>query len=545
MKAFATNCPSCGGPVEFSVGGTMVTICDYCHTAVARTNKKVEDVGKVADLIETRSPLALGVSGKFRGKGFEIVGRVQYRHPAGGVWDEWYLSMPGEKIGWLAEAQGRFYLLFGKPAKVLGRIPSFDSLELGEKFDLGQSLGTITVAEKGIATAGSAEGEIPWEFRPGAEHRFADLSGPQKTFATIEFEPGAAPPADGAAAEEASADEGYALQRSSVNVYIGREVTLAELGITATAAEGKGVGRTETAQLNCPNCGGPLQLFAPDVSERVTCPSCKALIDCSHGKLEYLTTLKPKKAPTPHLPMGSQGLIDNVRWTLIGFLQRYVIYEGRRYYWTEYLLYEPAQGFRWLVNSEEHWNFVSPVPPGEVTGGGMTANWNGQQFRLYQKGTAYVGYVLGEFYWKISIGETAETKDFIAPPLMLSFEGSSTTSSSEMNISVGRYMPHEDVEAAFGVKDLPRPWGVSPNQPAPPVGQLVMSWVGFTALLIVLYGVASTKMLTPEPDGWLLWYGFLMVSAIPVGAIVYAMSFEQRRWANSDYSPYATGGGDD
>jgi len=533
VKAFAANCPSCGGPVEFGVGGSLVTICDFCHTAVARTNKSVEDHGKVADLIETRSPLAIGIDGKFRGKPFEIVGRVQYRHPAGGVWDEWYLSRPGERIGWLAEAQGRFYLLFSKPAKVLGRIPAFESLSLGDTFHLGQELGTITVSEKGIATAGSAEGEIPWDFRPGAEHRFADLGGPNKTFATIEFDPDAPPGRDDDSGDAAP-------KRGPVNVYIGREVSLAELGITAKADEGKGVGRTETAQLNCPQCAGPLQLFAPDVSERVTCPNCNALIDCGQGKLQYLTTLKSKKAPKPRLPMGSRAKIDNVEWTLIGFLQRYVIYEGRKYFWTEYLLYEPAQGFRWLVNSEEHWNFVSPVPPGEVTGGGTTANWGGRSFRLYQKGTAYVGYVLGEFYWKISVGETAETRDYIDPPLMLSFEGSSTTLSSEMNISVGRYMPHEEVEAAFGVTDLPRGWGVSPNQPAPPVGAMVLSWAGFVVLMMIVYVFAQTKILTPEPDGWLFWYGFLAVSAVPAMSVLYAWSFEHRRWENSDYSPYAT-----
>jgi hypothetical protein len=111
-----------------------------------------------------------------------------------------------------------------------------------------------------------------------------------------------------------------------------------------------------------------------------------------------------------------------------------------------------------------------------------------------------------------------------------------------MNISVGRYMPHEEVEAAFGLKDLPRPWSVSPNQPAPPVGSLVLSWFGFVGLLLVLYVIAQTKILTPEPDGWMLWYGLLTVSAIPVMSMLYAWSFEHRRWENSDYSPYATGG---
>ncbi len=545
MKAFSANCPGCGGPVEFSVGGSMVTICDYCHTAVARTNKKVEDHGKVSDLIETRSPLAIGVDGAFRGKPFSIVGRVQYKHPAGGVWDEWYLSLPGNTIGWLAEAQGRFYLLFSKPAKVLGRVPDFQSLQLGDQFDLGKPLGVISVAEKGIATAGSAEGEIPWDFRPGAEHRFADLSGPQKTFATIEFD-SAKQTRSGPESPPEESGEGYALQKPErVSLYIGREVTLADLAITAKADPAKGVTKTTTAQLNCPNCAGPLTLYAPDASERVTCPSCKALLDCGQGKLAVFKTLKQKNAPKPMIPMGSVGTIDGVRWTLIGFMQRHVIYQGAKYHWTEYLLYEPAHGFRWLVNSEGHWNFVTAVPPGEVKSEAMTAEWNGGRFKLYQRGTAYVDYVLGEFYWKIEVGEEVFTRDYIDPPLMLSFEGSNTAKSSEMNVSVGRYLPHEDLEAAFQLKPLPRPWSIAPNQPAPPVGKVLLTWMGFFGFLMLVYAVAQTKTVTPEPDGWLLFYAFISVTAIPAGILMYAFSFDQQRWANSDYSPYSSGGSDD
>jgi hypothetical protein len=287
VKAFAANCPGCGGPVEFSVGGSMVTICDFCHTAVARTNKKVEDHGKVADLLDTRSPLALGVSGKFRGKGFEIVGRVQYRHPAGGVWDEWYLSMPGEKIGWLAEAQGRFYLLFAKPARILGRIPDFESLELGDSFDLGKEFGPITVAEKGIATAGSAEGEIPWDFRPGAEHRFADLSGPKKTFATIEFDPHGAP-------VEADEESGEPARRSQVNVYIGRELSLAELGITAKAEEG-----------GPPDGDGAAQLPQLCRAARAPCPGRLRAGDLP--ELQGAARLQPGEARVPHHAEDQEG----------------------------------------------------------------------------------------------------------------------------------------------------------------------------------------------------------------------------------------------
>jgi len=39
-----------------------------------------------------------------------LTGRAQNRHELGGVWDEWYATFSNGWVGWLAEAQGKFYL---------------------------------------------------------------------------------------------------------------------------------------------------------------------------------------------------------------------------------------------------------------------------------------------------------------------------------------------------------------------------------------------------------------------------------------------------
>src|SRR4051812_32249310 len=51
------NCPSCGGPITFKVGSSITVICEFCGSAVARTDRDVRNLGKVADLIDTQSPL--------------------------------------------------------------------------------------------------------------------------------------------------------------------------------------------------------------------------------------------------------------------------------------------------------------------------------------------------------------------------------------------------------------------------------------------------------------------------------------------------------
>ena len=92
----------------------MVSVCEFCQSVIARSDRKVEDFGKVAELVETSSRLGCGLSGTFNKKHFSVAGHVQYRHPAGGVWDEWYLAFPGGRWGWLAEAQGKTYLMFAR-----------------------------------------------------------------------------------------------------------------------------------------------------------------------------------------------------------------------------------------------------------------------------------------------------------------------------------------------------------------------------------------------------------------------------------------------
>jgi hypothetical protein len=122
---------------------------------------------------------------------------------------------------------------------------------------------------------------------------------------------------------------------------------------------------------------------------------------------------------------------------------------------------------------------------------------------------------------------------------MLSFEGSSTSQSSELNVSVGRYMPHEEVEAVFGVKDLPRSFSVSPNQPPPAIGKVMLLWLAFAGVMLLLYMIASSGLFKQLPDGWLFAYGLFGVSFIPVCVLIYRQGFEVKRWSTSDYSPYA------
>jgi len=327
------------------------------------------------------------------------------------------------------------------------------------------------VAETGRATALGAKGEIPYLLTPGDTYFYADLSGAERSFGTLDY------------------------NESPPLVFIGNEVTLAELGITTTRTPEREERRVGAAAVSCPHCGGPLELRAPDKTERVTCPNCNSLLDVNQGQLRFLKALEPPSFQ-PAIPLGTTGDVPEGKMTVIGAMQRSVTIEGTQYFWSEYLLYNPQIGFRWLVDSDDHWNYVRAVPPGEVYESGKYASYQNKNYRIFQDAQCRVECVLGEFYWKVEAGEQVRGVDYVAPPLMLSKEESRAyiadpqeptgrrRVAGEINWSLGTYMTVPQIEKSFSVKGLPRPSNIAPNQPYK-YKWIYKYWLGFLALLVL------------------------------------------------------------
>jgi len=463
------NCPSCGGQIEFKIGSSAAVICDHCRTVVARTDRGLEDLGKVAPLVDTGSPLRRDLPGKIRGAGFRLVGRTQMRHPMGGVWDEWYAAFDSGQWGWIAEAQGKYYVTV-KAART--NLPPYDMLQAGGMYD------GLTVTEVGTATVIAGEGEIPWRVEPNSTYQYADLSGPNNRFATIDYSE--VPPL----------------------FFDGEETALEGLGINVDLEQPQ-VTRVKVAKLACSQCGGPLNLVAPEQSERIVCPNCGALHDVGEGNLKYLETLR-NRGPQPLVPLGKEGTIQNERYIVAGFMQRSVTFD-KKYYWTEYLLFAPKRkSFAWLVEDAGHWSFVKPLNAGSVTdadppGAAPQIESGGKTYKIFQDSVATVESVAGEFYWKVSVGEQARAVDYIAPPEGITKEFSDTAESHEINYSHALYMTPEEVEAAFGVTGLPRPGTLGTLQPIAP-GQKPRGCVGcgmflsFAAGLLIIAAVLSALL---------------------------------------------------
>lgn len=442
--SIAAQCPNCGAPIEFHVSSSVVTVCESCDTVVARADRSFEDLGKTSDLVQTQSRLSLWLTGTFQGVGFQLTGRAQLQHGAGGVWDEWYMAFDDGRWGWLAEAQGRFYLTFRDQGTASSEMPN-----AGDYVTVGEPSVMMTVAEVGQSSVLAGRGEIPYRLDVGRSYWYADLSGPAGMFGTIDYSE--TPPA----------------------LFLGHEVSFASLGLQFDGSQpdfDPERPQVATQAVSCDNCGGSLELHAPDRTERVACPYCGAMHDCNQGVLRFLKLVEGRKVQ-PQLPLGAKGTFEGAEFTLIGFMVRKTSDDWDTYEWDEYLLYNPHLGFRWLVYSDAHWNFIKPVSLGDIRAtlpddyhyAGEIAEYQDRKYKIFQSGQATVDYVAGEFYWRVEAGQTTSTVDYVNAPEMLSGE----SGANEINWSLGTYMTRRQVDDAFADASPPneRPWGVGPNQP--------------------------------------------------------------------------------
>ncbi|HEY5959135.1 MAG TPA: hypothetical protein VIV60_21405, partial [Polyangiaceae bacterium] len=110
MPVAQGSCPACGAAIEFGLGASIAKVCEDCRSTVLRTDRGLQDLGKVAALADTPSLIAVGDQGILAGRPFEVLGRVQL-DPGSGPWDEYYVAFDhGQSWGWLAYAQGRWHV---------------------------------------------------------------------------------------------------------------------------------------------------------------------------------------------------------------------------------------------------------------------------------------------------------------------------------------------------------------------------------------------------------------------------------------------------
>ena len=236
--------------------------------------------------------------------------------------------------------------------------------------------------------------------------------------------------------------------------------------------------------LNCPNCGAAVELRGFGRTLTVVCPNCLATLDAASPDVKILGQIQEAQRRDLKIPLGTRGKLRGVEWEAIGFQTRTVSDDGDS--WDEYLLFNPYKGFRYLTEYQGHWNFVTPIEPMPqrcAVAGRPAVAFDGATYRHFSGCEAETSFVLGEFPWRVEVGEKAVCDDFIYPPFVLSSE----MTEHEITWSRGEYTPGAEIWKAFALPAKPEPArGVYLNQPSPYQGGLWSKFFLMLALLVFL-----------------------------------------------------------
>ncbi|MDR0564863.1 MAG: DUF4178 domain-containing protein [Azoarcus sp.] len=454
--ARVAQCPSCGAEVTFRSAVSVLAVCEYCQTTLLNRNGEIENLGKMAALVDDSSPLRLGSEGRWQSTHFTVIGRLQLKYERG-FWNEWFLLFDDQRTGWLSEASGEYSLFF--PKRATAPLPAFSTLKPGSSVVL-ESIRpsphwTVTNIERAECVAG--EGELPFKVGSGYPAPVADLrAGPN--MATLDYSEGENKPL----------------------LFIGETVDFARLG-WANLRDGMPLpAKTKARALRCGQCGAPLDIKHENILA-VGCAQCGAVTDAETQKL--LSTLKTAIRIKPQIPIGTVGTLQGEKLEVIGFMQRNMTADAIQYVWREYLLaYVRKPGYRWLTEYDGHWNIAEVLSDKVTSPSPFGTSYRGETFQHFQQYKATVDFVIGEFTWRVKVKDEAQLTDYIAPPLMLSCE----QTKNEISWSLSTYLEPIEIAQSFGLKTaLPAPKGVYANQPTPWVKPRRFAWRVFLFALVM------------------------------------------------------------
>ena len=441
-RAYRAACPNCGAPVEFRSAASASAVCGYCRSTLVREGEALRRIGESAELFDDHSPLQLGVTGRWQGVAFTLVGRLQYAY-ADGRWTEWHALFDASDLGqglrsaWLSVDNGAYVLALDRPLN--DRVPQAGTLFPGQKALIdGRAWEVASVVQ---AHVHAAEGELPRPPQPaGPDHAFviADLRNAQDEVGTLDYAEPARP-----------------------HWSVGRAVRLAELQLAGL----RGLGSEKTLagrSIDCPSCGASLEIRL-DSTQSVTCGQCRAVVDVSQGVGADLAHFAQNAVTEPQIPLGTVGTLalgtpQPLPWQVIGYLERCDLpapgSDDEQTFWREYLLYHPTEGFVFLVDTEEGWSWVRPLTGVPVVQGDR-ATWAGARHARRWHYRAKTVHVIGEFYWRLRRDEPVEVTDYEGEGpnrrRRLSREQTTGPGGGEITWSAGETLEARAVASAFGL----------------------------------------------------------------------------------------------
>lgn len=244
-----------------------------------------------------------------------------------------------------------------------------------------------------------------------------------------------------------------------------------------------------TRALTCPNCGGGVALRAAGSTVSLICEHCGSTLDATDPELKLLLRADAAMRK-PLISLGTRGTLGGTAWEVVGYQER----SDGEVEWSEYLLHNPYEGYAFLIDDRRRFSLgklLTVLPDARL--GGLTLD--GRSFKPF--GVTYpvrVTFVVGEFYWRVQVGETTDETDYVRPGVMLACEENGAERSWTRLDLQGWGV----VERAFELDSRPptTPGTPAPHEPSPYRAAMRDAWMvavlAIAACLVIAVGTAGT-----------------------------------------------------
>ena len=442
-----SNCPSCGAQVQFKSAASAIAVCSFCRGTVLRDGASVQNMGKLSEILDDFSPIRLGTEGAWKTKRFTVMGRLRLKY-GDGAWNEWSVEFRDGTLGWLSDASGQFIVTRRVPA---AKPPApMDQLQVGRNLNVSGQKYVVSDARKCVCIGG--EGELPEPANDGKEFLSVDMrSVGGNGFITLDYSDD--PP----------------------SVYAGEACARGDLGLSNLRPDDEieqaaGKLKGGVTGFDCPSCGASLEYHA-GFGETIACTFCKAVVALEGEKRTVVLKQDEIAQRKPFIPLGTRGKLRGAAYDAIGFMSRSDD-EGSE--WEEYLLFSTGRGFLWLTHAEDDW-YLGEVLNGLPDDRGAQVYYGGKLYRQESEYPARTTFVLGEFNWRVRIGDNVRVTEWSSGGSTLSREvyqeEITWTNSSKLTAAV--------IAASFG---LPVPPQVRPETESTgarvPWPWVIAAWAG-------------------------------------------------------------------
>jgi hypothetical protein len=250
----------------------------------------------------------------------------------------------------------------------------------------------------------------------------------------------------------------------------------------------------------CNSCSEKITQKVIGQTVNIGCTHCGTVFNVDGTSLQKAFQFK-NRSGICHIPLGCRGVVEDVKYEVIGWM--HCKEAGLKYYWSEYVLFNPLYGYAFLSEYNGHWSFnvESEDFPGNYQGDTIQAGE--ETYRIFSKYEQQVVYAAGEFHWEVNSKYHEEITEYINPPYILVKD----ENHKELRWFRGKYMQPSEISKIFNVQNLPSRIGVASNQPFQlnvQLGKLkTFIYAAFILLLILqLYFVNSARNLVVFSQGY-------------------------------------------